>query len=145
VAFELDAVAVLERLQVLADALPTVQAAVLGIPETWAAQLTAAVTLAGQDVAKGDDEVAGTIERDTRFLVQFGYSTDGDEAAAELALAAAVDAFLPAVRGDAEMQRLLAGLTADAPMADTVEYQLFASQEVRLYPVLVRGQQWGTY
>ena len=144
-AYPLDLAAVLERLRALAEALPAVQAAVLGIPDSWEVQLTAAVTLAGLTAFHAEDDVPGALQREARFLVQLGYSTDGDEGGAEVALAAAVDAFQRSAYGDEQLNYLLASLSVDAPQADQIEYQLFASQEVRLYPLVVRGRQWGAY
>jgi len=144
VAFEFNTRGVLDRLQALAASLAAVSTVVVGAPLAWPATasgtVAAVVLLAGQSMTRDDSN--GLLQREARFVILLGYPVQSDVAAAEQAIADAIDALLPALYSDATLNtQLLLGLQADAAQADTADYQLFAAQEVRLYPVVVRGQQ----
>ena len=131
--------AVLNRLKALADAVPSVATPKIGAPLDWTVQVSAAVAMAGQSVGVEEN---GFLARESRFLVTFGYRIQqGATEPAELALAAIVDDFLRRAVGDTVLRGLLIGLHVSAEVSDTVDYQIFAGQEVRLYACTVRGTQ----
>lgn len=137
---------VLLRLKALVESDSAISGCRIGFPAAWPDRFSAYIGTGGQSI---DDEIDHGLRRELRFLVMTGYRiVPGADAAietAELAIVDALDRLLLAIYGDPQLNDLLAKLHADSTISDTAEYQMYASQEVRLYGLSVRGEQWGQY
>lgn len=112
----------------------------VGTPESLGRQAAGYVTLGSaqpRDVAAG-----GLIERATDCHLVLGYRVKGADQAAELAVAAAVDAFTLAFYGsDRKLDGAGESAELDFGLVGSAEYQRIAGQEYRLYPIVVRVKQ----
>lgn len=109
---------------------------VMGTPESLSTRAGGYVALGAaqpRDVAAG-----GLIERPVDCHVVLGYRVAGAEAAAELSIAAAVDALTLAFYATDRGLGVGESAELDFGLVGSAEYDRIAGQEYRLYPIVVR-------
>lgn len=130
-----DAEAGLDALVALLQSIPGMQSVRVGAPETLPTTVTCYVTLGG---VRPFDKALQLLQRDTNYLITWGYRVAGAEANAERKLCEFVDQacekLYTARKDDASP---LKGVTVNATLADEPQYQAIAGQEVRRYPIIV--------
>lgn len=130
------------QLVTILDGIAAIQQIYTGAPESVGPRLCAYVTVASQTIV---DKATRVLQREGRYTVGLAYAVEGNEGAAEQALADALDAFITAVYAD----RTLAGTVYDArldfALADSPEYQVAAGMETRVFPVVVVTTQRQNY
>ena len=117
------------------QALPGLQRAYVGEPESFGNKVAAYVAVGGQRQASRT--AGGYIRQEARFMVVFVYRVRGAEQDAETTLAGLVDALVRAFEGDKTLGGAVESCELDRSLADMPEYLDFAGQEYRRYPVAV--------
>lgn len=137
-----DTVGPLNTLYALVSALPTVQKTYLGVPDSLLTTVGAYIAVAGSNLT---DKASRLLQRRMRYLVVFGYRVKGAEANAELGIAQAVDDFIAFIYNDRTLGGTVQNLLLDLAIADTPQYQTWATGEFRLYPILVEFTQQANF
>lgn len=137
-----DTKAPLAALVALVNSLASMQLAGKGVPESPSRQVTASVTVGGQ---RPFDKAAGLRAREQHYLIIFRYRLDGDEGAAEDAIADLIDQLEAALYADRKLGGTVESLEADFSAADDPRYVPVAGQEFREYPIVVTVRQQRTY
>ncbi len=143
--------AALDALITMVGSIPGVQTVYRGAPESMTNTVSAYVALGGQPIRA--DRATQLLERQTQFLVVFGYRVKGAEATAENVLSDIVDAFVARFYTDrASGAGLFASAATDVEtgeldltLSSSPEYQVSAGQEYRRYPLLVSATQLANY
>ena len=133
----------LNRLVTLVTALTGIQHVYIGVPEKPANQVCAYITIGGQTVI--EKTTGGQAQRTVGYRVVFVYALDGNESAAELIVADAIDAFMSALLADRTVGGTLERIMIDATEADRPQYALMSGEEFRQYPITIRGDQRNVY
>ena len=121
---------------------PILKAVDIGVPTTIGNTVGAYVALAGQRVKI---KTQGSIIREADYYVGLCYQVVGAPSGAELALAAALDAFIKAVYADLTLGGLTGRLDLNLAVASTPIYQTIAAQEYRTMPAILTLVQYDTY
>jgi len=121
----------------------------VGVPESLSARTSAYVALADVALADRATQLAAVT---VGYLVAFGYAVEGDQTAAEAALAAYLAVFVAKML--APNGRRLGGLQVnggdvearlDFALAGTPQYEPHAGQEFRVFPCNVRITMYTTF
>ena len=132
-----DAVAPLQRLTELLAQIAGIRVVYTGVPKAVDADVAAYVTAGAQTLT--DKAAGGLLQRIASYDITLVYAVEGDSAQAELAVAAALDAFvllLYAERQEPDSPlRTLSGI--DLTRSTSAEYLSIVGQEYRRYPIVV--------
>jgi hypothetical protein len=135
--------AVLDRLKTICDGLSvnglTPQVTV-GAPEYVEQRISIYITVGSQPI---QDVAGGLIQRDGTYFIGFAYRVATAEEAAERALAEFLDEFSMAFYADraAGFGGAAESGAIDFSLADEPQYEVNASTEFRVYPVIARFKQ----
>lgn len=138
----LNASAPITAIAAMLTATAGVQAVYTGVPESMSHRLSAFVAMAGQRIR---DKATGLLEREARYTVGLGYRVKGAEAAAELALAAAADAFTLAFYADRDLGGSVLSASLGETGSDAPLYYDIGGEEYRVFPMLIITTQHQTY
>jgi hypothetical protein len=132
-----DTVAPLQRLTELLATVSGIRVVYTGVPKAVDADVAAYVTAGAQELT--DKASGGLLQRTASYDVTLVYAVEGDSQQAELAVAAALDAFvllLYAERAQPDSPlRTLSGI--DLTRSTSAEYLSIVGQEYRRYPIVV--------
>jgi hypothetical protein len=109
-----------------------------GVPEAFGPSVSAFIAMAPISFR---DIATGLLEIEVTFYVLFGYKVSGAEADAERKLMRGIADLIPkfvAARLN-DFGDTLVSATINLELAAQPEYEIFAAQEYRRYPVLIRG------
>jgi len=115
-----------------------------GVPESFGPSVAAFVAMSPitfRDVAGGLAEIEVT------FYILFGYKVSGAEAEAERKLMRGIADLMPkflTARAN-DFGGTLENATINLELAGQPEYEIFAAQEYRRYPVLIKGCLQSTF
>jgi hypothetical protein len=138
-----DGAAVFEAIVSTIQTIDRVNVVIRGVPLTLPNEASVYVARGGTEPI--DRRMTGGVRRRTiKFLVVFGYQTKGNIPAAEAQIIQWADAFEAKFERDPRLglsDTVIVAATLDGQLADTPNYQSFASVEFRLLPYTLHVTQ----
>jgi hypothetical protein len=128
----------LQYVNTMVQALPTLQQSYIGVSEAIAAKVNAWVTLGD---CTPSPQATQTVRREPEVVVTFVYRVAGDQQAAELGICALVDELTAAIYADRSLGGTSQNATLDMSLNRDPAYMNVSVAEVRRYIAIVRGLQ----
>lgn len=133
-----DAAAMLQYVNTMVQALPSLQHSYIGVSEAIDSKVNAWVTLGD---CTPSPQATQTARREPEVLVTFVYRVAGDQQTAELGIASLVDEITSAVYADRSLGGTSQNAVMDMSLNRDPAYMNVAVAETRRYIVIIRGLQ----
>jgi hypothetical protein len=123
--------------------LPGIQMVFKGAPASIGNKVAAYVGLGPQILTLRT--AGGSVRREASYFVGFAYRVEGAPDAAEATVCTLLDAFLRVIYADLTLGGTVKAAELDLALSRQPQYHLLASQEFRVYPLLVTCMQDDTF
>lgn len=115
----------------------------IGVPESFSKQVSAYVTAGAQRI--DNKTTGGLMQREQAYRLVLCYAVDGAEETAETTLCALVDALTDALFADRTLGGTLERMEFDAEDAGEPIYIKASGEEIRQFPITIKGVQRKTF